>query len=387
MRCHLPFRSWSPSLSLVALVGAAALLSGCERPPPHTEQTGYRGTGMVQVSNPRLDAAKLAANQAPPALPPASADGPKAGTVYQNVKVLGDLSVGEFTRTMLAMSQWVAPQQGCGYCHNLQNLADDSLYTKRVARRMLQMTEHINVDWKPHVGATGVTCYTCHRGNHIPANVWFTAAPRNYPGVTGGASGEQALQDQPSPSVDYSSLPYDPFTPYLLDSQSIRAAGLMATTGKLQPMLQTEKTYGLMVHMAGALGVNCTYCHNTRNFATWQNSNPARVTAWYGIRMARELNNDYLDSLAGTFPPHRLGPTGDVAKVNCLTCHQGVNKPLYGAQMAKDYPALLTVSAPAGEAPASAPMSAPMSAPAPAASGATAAAGPAPVTLAQAATK
>ncbi|MDE2080751.1 MAG: photosynthetic reaction center cytochrome c subunit [Burkholderiales bacterium] len=377
----MPTPLLSRALPLLALVGAAALLSGCERPPPNTEQTGYRGTGMVQVSNPRLDAAKLEANQAPAPLPPAAADGPKAGTIYQNVKVLGDLSVGEFTRTMLAMTQWVAPQQGCGYCHNLQNLADDSLYTKRVARRMLQMTEHVNADWKTHVGATGVTCYTCHRGNHVPAYVWYTAAPRDYPGITGGASGEEALQDKPSPSVDFSSLPYDPFTPYLLGHESIRAAGLMATTGRLQPMLQTEKTYGLMVHMAGALGVNCTYCHNTRNFATWENSNPARVTAWYGIRMARELNVDYLGSLAGTFPPKRLGPTGDVAKVNCLTCHQGVFKPLYGAQMAKDYPALLTVSAPAPDAPASAAAPA-----APAASAATASAGTPALTLAQAAT-
>ena len=31
------------------LLTAALLLSGCERPPIETVQTGYRGTGMVQV--------------------------------------------------------------------------------------------------------------------------------------------------------------------------------------------------------------------------------------------------------------------------------------------------------------------------------------------------
>ncbi len=340
-------------VSFVVLVGAAALLSGCERPPPNTVQTGYRGTGMVQVSNPRLDAARLEANHVPDPQPPAPADGPKAAAVYQNVKVLGDLSVVEFTRTMLAISQWVAPQQGCAYCHNLQNLADDSLYTKRVSRRMIQMTEHLNLDWKQHVGLTGVTCYTCHRGNNIPANVWFTAAPRR---AVGGMSGEIALQHKPAQVVGLSSLPYDPFTSYLLGAEDIRAAGLMKTTGTLQSMHQTEKTYGLMMHMAGALGVNCTYCHNTRNFATWEGSNPARVTAWYGIRMARELNNDYMVGLTDTFPAHRLGPTGDVAKINCLTCHQGVNKPLYGAQMAKDYPGLTSIAA---AAPAASAASAP----------------------------
>ncbi|MGA0927264.1 MAG: photosynthetic reaction center cytochrome c subunit family protein, partial [Burkholderiaceae bacterium] len=37
---------------------------------------------------------------------------------------------------------------------------------------------------------------------------------------------------------------------------------------------------------------------------------------------------------------------GDVAKVNCSTCHQGAFKPLYGAEMAKHYPELQTVSKP-----------------------------------------
>jgi photosynthetic reaction center cytochrome c subunit len=342
----------STRLTVVAVVAAAAgLLSGCERPPINEVQTGYRGTGMDQVSNPRIDAAKHDANIPPDPQPAASQDGPKAGTIYQNVKVLGDLSVGEFTRTMLAMAQWVAPQQGCGYCHNLQNLAEDSKYTKVVARRMLQMTQHINADWKTHVANTGVTCYTCHRGNNIPAYVWNSAVP---PRAVGGVSGERALQAHPSTAVGMSSLPYDPFTSYLLKAEDVRAAGLLATTGTLQPMLQTEKTYGLMMHMSNALGVNCTYCHNTRNFATWNGSNPARVTAWYGIRMAREVNNDYLVGLTDVFPSYRKGPGGDVAKVNCQTCHQGANKPLYGAQMAKDYPAVLLVptaaSAPAATA-------------------------------------
>jgi photosynthetic reaction center cytochrome c subunit len=40
------------------------------------------------------------------------------------------------------------------------------------------------------------------------------------------------------------------------------------------------------------------------------------------------------------FPAHRKGPLGDVAKLNCATCHQGAYKPLNGAQMAKDFPEL-----------------------------------------------
>ena len=51
-----------------------------------------------------------------------------------------------------------------------------------------------------------------------------------------------------------------------------------------------------------------------------------------------------MEPLTSTFPPNRLGKAGDVAKVNCATCHQGANKPLYGAKMAKDYPELTKVS-------------------------------------------
>jgi photosynthetic reaction center cytochrome c subunit len=42
--------------------------------------------------------------------------------------------------------------------------------------------------------------------------------------------------------------------------------------------------------------------------------------------------------LTSVFPEHRLGATGDVAKANCATCHQGINKPLYGVSMLGDYP-------------------------------------------------
>lgn len=155
-------RTMSIAYSLL-LVGAVVLLAGCERPPVDSVQRGFRGTGMEQVYNPRAVAALAPGNQVPEAAPAASPDGPKAKDVFKNVKVLGELSVGEFTRLMTAMTSWVAPEQGCAYCHNLQDLSDDSKYTKVVARRMTQMTQHVNADWKAHVGTTGVTCYLSPR--------------------------------------------------------------------------------------------------------------------------------------------------------------------------------------------------------------------------------
>lgn len=336
-------------LSKIALMLAAVvMLSACERPPIVTVQTGYRGTGMEQVYNPRTLAKEAALNKAPAPAPEASPDGPKASQVYQNVQVLGDLSVGQFVRHMTSITEWVAPKEGCAYCHNVQNFAEDSKYTKIVARRMIQMTQKVNQDWKTHVADTGVTCYTCHRGNNIPQQVWMAPKDRKY---VNSLLGDLAGQNIATEAAGLSSLPFDPFTPYLQDALPIRVNGNEAMAGvssnaNRASLKQTEWTYSLMMHMSDSLGVNCTYCHNTRAFQSWEESRPQRVTSWYGIRMARELNNEYIIPLTDQFPASRLGPKGDVAKVNCSTCHQGAFKPLYGAEMAKHYPELQTVSKP-----------------------------------------
>jgi photosynthetic reaction center cytochrome c subunit len=344
---------------------AAGLLAGCERPPIEVVQTGYRGTAMEQVYNPRLLAKAATLNAAPAAPAPASDEGPRARDIYKNVQVLGDLSAAAFTRHMTSITQWVAPNEGCAYCHNLANLADDSKYTKVVARKMIVMNQAINANWKTHVAETGVTCYTCHRGNNIPANVWFSPKDRNN---ANSLLGDLAGQNMAMQTVAYSSLPFDPFTPYLLGAQDIRVNGLeaMAQTGAAanrKSTKQTEHTFALMVHMSKSLGVNCTYCHNTRDIQSWDR--PQRTTSWHGIRMARELNNEHMVPLTATFPAQRLGPKGDVAKVNCTTCHQGAYKPLYGAAMAKDHPELLSLAKPpqadagrVGEDPAARPVGA-----------------------------
>ena len=324
-------------LSLVVL-SAAVLLTGCERPPIQSEQHGYRGTGMVQVKNPRTLEDQAANNQVPFALPQAPAEGPRASQVYKNVQVLGGLSQGQFNRLMVSMASWVAPNEGCLYCHNPANFAEDSKYTKVVARRMIQMTQHINTDWTQHVAETGVTCYTCHRGNHIPQQVWFK---RDQTPMGADFIGDRAGQNEPAPSVGLSSLPNDPFTPFLLGAEGIRVGGTYALPhDNRHSIKQAEWTYGLMTHMSESLGVNCTYCHNTRSFVSWQDSPPQRATAWYGIRMVRDVNVQYLEPLLGTFPHERLGEMGDVAKVYCATCHQGVYKPLNGAKMLDSFPEL-----------------------------------------------
>jgi photosynthetic reaction center cytochrome c subunit len=55
--------------------------------------------------------------------------------------------------------------------------------------------------------------------------------------------------------------------------------------------------------------------------------------------MMRDVNTNFLAPLQPVYPAVRLGAMGDAPKAQCITCHNGAYKPLYGAQMAKDYPA------------------------------------------------
>jgi len=328
-------------LSVLALL--ATSLAGCwEAPPMESEQIGFRGVAMWQTTNPDVTDPLVALNQVPPAIPASAVveGAPKAGDIYQNVQVLGDLSIAEFTRTMASITAWVSPDQGCAYCHQGANFADDTLYTKVVSRRMMQMTQTINSEWSDHVKETGVTCYTCHAGKNVPENIWFQDPADNH--ARGMAAGNYG-QNNIAPAAGYTSMLSDPLSPYLEgEPADIRVAHQNALPLKNQnlsgSMQQLEQTWSLMMHMSDSLGVNCTYCHNSRNFASWEQSPPARVTAWHGLQMVPAINNEYMVPLQPVYPEHRLGRLGDAPKASCATCHQGINKPLYGVSMLDDYP-------------------------------------------------
>jgi len=341
---------------------ALAIASGCERPPPQSTQLGYRGVGQVEYVNGRILAAQHRANVAPAPLPAAVPVPATAGSVYKNLQVLGGVPITEFTRLMLAMSEWVVPKdqwvngQGCVYCHDLADMAADTKYQKVVSRSMLKMTQRVNTAWGAHVSPTGVTCYTCHRGNAVPKYVWTTS-----PGLPHASGQVTSLQNRLSPVPAFAALPYDPMTTYfdkdtsilVVPAKPVRAG--MATTVLTK---QTEWTYALMMYMSRSLGVGCNHCHNSRQFADWNQSTPLRTKGWYAVRQVREMNKSFIWPLNDILPASRKGPLGDPKRIGCETCHQGINKPLFGAPMLKDYPVLgqptqaVPVAAPAPAAPA-----------------------------------
>ncbi len=334
--------------AIAAVAGfAALLLAGCEPGPKQTEQTGYRGTGLDQIVDPD-HIAKVSAIP-PEAYPLPPEGGPTAGATYANIQVLNNLSSERFNHLMAQITQWVAPPaEGCNYCHNPENMASDEKYTKVAARRMLQMTQNINSRWSSHVKQTGVTCYTCHRGKPVPEYKWSLAEGTPHPG---SILGNKRGQNTPDPNVGYASLPYDPFATYFSGKKAIRVAGNTAlpSADHVVSVKDAEDTYGLMMHLSSALGVNCTYCHNTQSFRSWGLSRAQRSTAYYGIRMVGDINQTYLESLQSVFPANRKGPRGDVYKTNCATCHQGVSKPLGGVSMIAQAPVLMGGTAPTAE--------------------------------------
>ena len=100
-------------------------------------QTGPRGTGMEVVKFAGDVAAgdpDAAAFYTEPAVPPAPGD-TLAGDAYENVQVLGDLTQDNFDRLMLAMTEWVAPEQSCAYCHGEEGdfAGDAALHQGRFA--------------------------------------------------------------------------------------------------------------------------------------------------------------------------------------------------------------------------------------------------------------
>jgi photosynthetic reaction center cytochrome c subunit len=298
-------------------------------------QLGPPGTSMIQFATLRNAEADQAPDVAPP-LPPAQGDTRPATSVYKNVKVLTDLSAAEFMRTQQAMTQWVAPKQGCSFCHEPDDYSSDAKPAKQVARLMLQMTRHVNASWRNHVAAAGVTCFTCHRDKP------FVARQENW--------NEDALTVREF-------FPREGWSEYLLIGElGVGQSYTALPTHEVAGQKDIKRLYEFMMQMSDGVGVNCGFCHNSRAFFDWTQSTPNRWIGYHGIEMTRDLNRNFLLQLGGLLPesrtrPHSPGqpvlPAREVnplpgnALATCATCHHGAPQPLHGADMAAAYPALI----------------------------------------------
>ncbi|SFP14548.1 photosynthetic reaction center cytochrome PufC [Tranquillimonas alkanivorans] len=285
--------------------------------------------------------------------------GVPASAVYDDVEVLGDLDRAQFDRLQVAITAWVAPDEGCSYCHaegqdGALDHAAEQPYTFEVARQMLRMVREINAeDAGGHLAPQGVTCFTCHRGENIPAYTWLKAGDWPPP--------EDRWFQKPPPWIRTATtirefFPREAFELFILEDN--RAAGIQTRAigpgdgvtvlprNEPEPdgmplFTRAENIYLFMMQMSDAMGVNCTFCHNSRVFYDWNQSTPHRVTAWYAIDQTQKINHDHIEPLKDRLPPFRLGPVGDPYKVNCMTCHVSKRKPLDGIPMVEFFPGLV----------------------------------------------
>jgi photosynthetic reaction center cytochrome c subunit len=210
---------------------------------------------------------------------------------------------------------------------------------------MVGMVQSINENWIGHVQSNaqvGVTCYTCHRGQAVPSEIWFRMGP-----VNKSAGGWAATQNRVTVQSQYTSLPSDALETFLLDYGRIGVHDLeshvaASPTEEGYPTWQdTERTFSLMNYVSNSLGVNCVFCHNTRAFYDPEQVTPQWSTEMLGISMVQEINNDWLVPLEGLLPAERLGPVfADAPKAACKTCHKGYQQPMQGLNVISEWPEL-----------------------------------------------
>ncbi|MEM9393909.1 MAG: photosynthetic reaction center cytochrome PufC [Pseudomonadota bacterium] len=344
-----PTNIYKPAIVIGAVGGAVfvtALLVTWGQPlATDSLQTGPRGTGMSvakfesDLATPDPTIEVFLQSDTPPVVPVDGAQ--SAGDAYENVDpLLADLTVENYDRLLAAMRSWTGIPD---------LLEDPENYQSKVALNMIQMTQFINEEWAAHVYANaevGVNCFTCHRGQPVPSEIWFRIDP-----VNEATAGWASRQNRATEQSQFTSLPSDALYQYLLNYEQIIVHDLEPRVENFpgDPTWQdTERTFSLMNYFSNSLGRNCVFCHNSRAFY-----DPAQVTAQWataslGIAMVQELNNDWIVPIGEEFlPEHRLGPVyGDAPKLACKTCHKGYQQPLQATNVVANWPELTSTDGP-----------------------------------------
>lgn len=321
-------------------------------------QVGPPPTSMILF--PQGQKVEPVSQVAPAPLPPVASSGQLAKAVYKNVQVLGDVDQAEFMRLQEAITQWVSPKQGCGFCHAGDDWASDAKPQKIAARLMLSMTRTINADWSNHVAPAGVTCFTCHRGQPIPAETWFPQAPKKQHPLV---ANQQPYNEAADTVRKF--FPDAGWALFFVGDENISAQSLSALPdNQVHSFIVVTRLYEMMMQLSDGMGVNCGFCHNSRAFWDWSQSTPQRWTAYYAIQQIRELNNNFLLKLADAIPMKRIrvhetslpvlpAVEAGVQEGNglavCATCHYSQPKPMGGADVISTYPSLVGPALPVSD--------------------------------------
>jgi len=191
---------------------------------------------------------------------------------------------------------------GCEYCHNVNPGPDgkyqfnlDTIPQKVAARNMMKLVNDLNrmyITNLPYWRGNYVTCSTCHsgtgNGNGVPLQLEavsdqfvYTTPPIPVTVEILDKTGQPIRDREKKPDYVKNPVPlkdavlfdlyhYQVWKPYdPRDSKSGRGSlALVYNGGRTQD--QVNITQGTMNLIAWSLGVGCTYCHNARNFYSYE---------------------------------------------------------------------------------------------------------------------
>lgn len=235
-------------------------------------------------------------------------EGVQAGNQYiaqfrepQNAQVLTDMTTAEIWSFMQQQVSG-ALGVGCQYCHNVQADANgnyqfnlDDFPQKVAARNMLRLVNDLNgkfITNLPYWRLNYVTCSTCHSGigngkgspqlleavsdqflkSTPPIKVTYNPLDETGQPIRDKMQKPEELR-QPIPLKEatlwnlYNYKVWKPYNP--ADETSGRGSLALAYEGG-RTQEQANVTQGTMNLLAWSLGVGCTYCHNARNFYSYE---------------------------------------------------------------------------------------------------------------------
>jgi len=209
-----------------------------------------------------------------------------ASEVLDDLLVLGDVSADRFMAAMQSMEANIGKK--CFFCHVEDHFDLDDKDGKLTARQMMRMVSMIDAD--TFGGEPRVTCYTCHRGERTPEKL-----------------PEKLVVKPPTTPL-----------PTLSEADAAKPAGEVFKNIQLIKQVPAGKLPQVMNTIAGALGVECSFCHVEGNYAS--DDKKEKKFARTMMRLTGKIDKEYFE---GTSP------------VGCWTCHRGAEQP---ARTAHDPP-------------------------------------------------
>jgi photosynthetic reaction center cytochrome c subunit len=199
----------------------------------------------------------------------------------QNVQVLTGMNTEQIWNYMQYQISG-AMGVSCQYCHDINNYAADPYPEKISARLMIILLQDLNSQYMvnlPNWRGNYVRCATCHNGEPLgmasvseefvmstpPIDVYLEPLDEN-----GVPNRDATMSMSLKEATLYYLYNYQVWDPYTADDPMSGRGSLALTYEGGRTQDQVTINQNNMNLQGWALGVGCTYCHNSRNFYAYE---------------------------------------------------------------------------------------------------------------------